>query len=401
MDDRKTVISDLLQDRGKIDQWGFVLFALLGGIGIVSGKSLGISEGYVAAGAVIAIFVYAAMVARSGTGRLRSDQAGDNCYYLGLIYTLCSLAYAIVTFDPMGTATTIIQGFGIALATTIVGLVLRVFFNQGRPDLEDFEEQARLEITGAISQLKTELGQAVRNMNDLNRQIVQSISEANEAATKDIVKFASKATTDLQTVITSAKSAVETEAEAFTSRTKRFGSTIDKMITGLENHDTRLEKLLQGQEGLTTSLQAIQTAASQSQAMTMQLAGQSELIGTAIQALATSSGEIRTTVSAIVGEVNTSLNELKTAPRAAIDMAGTALLGAAKQAGDEIVKVAKAHQQTADQIGQQAGLALQTTKAHNADLEQELRRSRELLEKVHLELVAVTGELVRRVEGRS
>ncbi|RYF50796.1 MAG: hypothetical protein EOO27_31115, partial [Comamonadaceae bacterium] len=69
---------NVLEERGWIDRWGFLLFAFGGAASILIAK---------AAGAAIAMVAYAFVVQTSGTGRLRADQAGDNCYYLGLIYT--------------------------------------------------------------------------------------------------------------------------------------------------------------------------------------------------------------------------------------------------------------------------------------------------------------------------
>lgn len=129
MDGSETHLVDRLDERGLIDRWGFLIFALGGAIGILVAKSTSLPPVLVAAAAAMTMVLYAALVKTKGTGRLRADQAGDNCYYLGLIYTLTSLAYAIFLFDPANTATTIVQGFGIALLTTIMGLVLRVFFD--------------------------------------------------------------------------------------------------------------------------------------------------------------------------------------------------------------------------------------------------------------------------------
>ena len=220
-----------LQDRGLVDQWGFAFFSAVGSIGIVIAKALDVRAGIVAVCAVAIMLAYAALISRFGSGRLRSDQAGDNCYYLGLIYTLASLAYTIFTFDPANTATTIVQGFGIALATTILGLVLRVVFNQGRPDLEEVESGARRDLVDAVSRLKTELGQTVIAMNDFGIQVRQSISETQDSATKDIAKFAEIAVTRLGEVADKSHTVLQTETSeldttSFESITiRRFRST--------------------------------------------------------------------------------------------------------------------------------------------------------------------------------
>src|SRR5689334_22344943 len=105
---KRTGLVDRLEERGFVDRWGFLLFAFAGGIGILFAKKSAVEPVAVAVGAAMVMIAYAALVQRSGTGRLRADQAGDNCYYLGLIYTLISLSWAIFTFDPTATATTIV-----------------------------------------------------------------------------------------------------------------------------------------------------------------------------------------------------------------------------------------------------------------------------------------------------
>ena len=114
MTEQTIPLIDRLQERGLIDRWGFMAFAGVGSVLVFASKRLNVPAIFVAIGAVGLIVVYAILVNLKGTGKLRSDQAGDNCYYLGLIYTLTSLSYAIFTFDPDKTATTIVQGFGIA-----------------------------------------------------------------------------------------------------------------------------------------------------------------------------------------------------------------------------------------------------------------------------------------------
>lgn len=100
--------------------------------------------------------------------RLRMDQAGDNAYYLGLIFTLISMAFALYDFgtvvsnngatelDMSGTQQ-IIANFGIALGTTILGIFLRIILNQMRIDPSEFEHASRLELAEAAAKVKANL----------------------------------------------------------------------------------------------------------------------------------------------------------------------------------------------------------------------------------------------------
>ena len=118
--------------------------------------------------------------------RLREDQAGDNCYYLGFLFTLISLAFALYTFakssgkEETSVIEDIVGDFGIALTSTILGLALRVVFNQMRQDPVEVEREARRELADAAQRLRSELDQTVLQMNHFRRATQQSIAEGLE-----------------------------------------------------------------------------------------------------------------------------------------------------------------------------------------------------------------------------
>jgi hypothetical protein len=130
---------------------------------------------------VIVMGLYAYAVTLIPRTRLRLDQAGDNLYYLGFTYTLCSLAITLYRFHATEAAADyIVSNFGIALATTIVGVVFRVWLHQMRDDPLELEREARSELTEAVSRLRAQIDLAVREFNHFNRTLQQSAQEAIE-----------------------------------------------------------------------------------------------------------------------------------------------------------------------------------------------------------------------------
>jgi chromosome segregation ATPase len=114
--------------------------------------------------------------------RLRYDQAGDNLYYLGFTYTLVSLAVTLYRFHTTeGFVDYIVSNFGIALVTTIIGVVSRVCLHQMRDDPLELEREARSELSEAVARLRAEIDLAVREFNHFNRTLQQSAREAIEA----------------------------------------------------------------------------------------------------------------------------------------------------------------------------------------------------------------------------
>jgi hypothetical protein len=130
--------------------------------------------------AILAVMAgYAYLAAKSSRFRVRLDQAGDNAYYLGLLFTLTSMAFALYEFglatdlgqtgvgvgapgagQPAGGQTgvdQIISNFGIALASTVAGIFLRVFLHQMRVDPADVENMTRIELSDASKRVRASL----------------------------------------------------------------------------------------------------------------------------------------------------------------------------------------------------------------------------------------------------
>lgn len=415
MEQRKIQFVDRLKDRGFIDQWSFIAFATVGFVGIVSGKWLGAETIWIAVGAILLMLFYAVIVGWSGTGRVRADQAGDNCYYLGLIYTLASLSYAIGSFDPNDTASTIVQGFGIALATTIFGLILRVFFSQGRPDLENVEEQARLELTDAAARLKTDLREAARHMKDFTVGLQQSLAETHQAAAQSVEAFTTEAITGLSSVVESASEAIRSEANDFAARSKRYEASFGKLLTKLENHAESLDAIRAVHEQLRQAAELTQSAVATSNVHLSDLAEVARDASAAVEIVRTTSlatsesaqrlqtavAELEAGLRSVTAEAENQLSLLHSGPGKAVDAAIAALAVASRTLDGELTRLASTSGQLTNQLGEQGQFALAAAQRHAEALEKELARSREATTKVHGSLVDMTETLVRQVEGRT
>jgi hypothetical protein len=120
--------------------------------------------------------------------RLRDDQAGDNLYYMGFLFTLTSLAVSLYQFSAAGSAEQIVQNFGIAIASTIAGIALRILFNQMRRDPLEVEAAARLELAEASRRVKRELEGAILEFGYFRRATQQSIGDAMDEVRESIGK---------------------------------------------------------------------------------------------------------------------------------------------------------------------------------------------------------------------
>lgn len=120
------------------------------------------------AGLAIAVLLAYALVAYNATElRLDAETIGDNCYYLGFLFTLTALSislYVVVSEDAGSRAELIpeiISGFGVALASTIAGVFLRVFMMQFKIDIESQERRERQHLNEASRRFRTELAMSI------------------------------------------------------------------------------------------------------------------------------------------------------------------------------------------------------------------------------------------------
>src|SRR5579864_1312819 len=112
----------------------FIAFVAAGCAFIILAKLRGTGQIYVTFVPVAIMVGYAALVTLARGLQLRDDQSGDNLYYMGFLFTLTSLGVSLYQFSAAGSAEQIVQNFGIAIASTIAGITLRIMFNQMRRD---------------------------------------------------------------------------------------------------------------------------------------------------------------------------------------------------------------------------------------------------------------------------
>lgn len=229
---------------GVIPKALFVIIAIFGCIAIWALKSVGAPVFITIGVPVSLIFIYCALAWRIALFYIREDVIGDNAYYLGFLYTLSSLAFALFRFqvDQGSDPASIIGSFGVALWSTICGIVLRVFFSQLRQDPNDIEKEARVKIAETASLLSSDLYQASVTFNNYTRGLQQSVDE----------------------VFCKAKAVSENTVQALEEVNNKIGqvespdSLINRKIDGifgdLENATKRLNNLADGQSKSVESL---------------------------------------------------------------------------------------------------------------------------------------------------
>ncbi len=197
--------------------------------------------------------------------RLHNEQAGDNLYYMGFLFTLSSLGVSLYLFAGETSIETIVRNFGIAVTSTIAGVTLRILFNQMRRDPIDIERSARHELAEMTRRVRTELDTSAREFSNYRRVSNQMLTEGFEeigrqaekngeeirkvieAISKEAIIPIQEAATKLSSIIEDHNKSVTDQAAAATRKltetTDKLTTIIDKFGVAVDGVGTRLGEI--------------------------------------------------------------------------------------------------------------------------------------------------------------
>jgi hypothetical protein len=234
----------------------YSILTIGGMIFIMTAKMLGWSP-LVVSGVPVALmaFYFVCCVGILPGLRLHNEQAGDNLYYMGFLFTLTSLGTSLYRFTSGASIDDIVQNFGVAVSSTIVGVALRIFFNQMRRDPLDVDRTVRHELADMTRRVKTELNSSAREFSSYRRISSQMLTEgfaeiakqaerngaailkSLEGMTKDAIRPIQEAATQLAVIAEANNKIVE-------ERAKANAEMADAAITKLDAAANRLAEIV-------------------------------------------------------------------------------------------------------------------------------------------------------------
>ena len=387
----------------RIDHWLFVIVFVIGSGGIIVLKERGYEQWMVTSFPVAMMFVYALYVTTTRRYLLREDQAGDNLYYLGFLYTLVSLAYSLFFFAGEEESTQkIIGNFGVALATTIVGLALRVLFNQMREDPVEIEREARLDLGEAVSRLKAELDTSVIELNSFRRATAQSLAEGMaEISDKSntILESHSARLTDLVEQVTEKLdkgfSTLKENQKELNAASRRTVNAVDRLAQRVEEISVpsdlierkvapALEALAEGARKISAHSQAQTENTEKLTALIESAVESSRLLDQRLAALVKDSEDQRQGLASEIEGLRGALGSLRGAVQDSLE-------GWKDGAGQQQAILTK--------LTDSAEAHLKMAETHRNGLEEELTKSRALVSELHEALVSMTRLMIDRLDG--
>jgi hypothetical protein len=402
---------------GYLDKSLFLVVFLLGAAYIGGAKWLGLNQLWVTLGPVLLMSSYAAAITLFRRFRVDASQAGDSLYYLGFLFTLCSLAVALYLSGASSNREYIIQNFGVALFTTILGLMLRVLFGQMQHDPVETEREVRLQLVEMSSQLRNDIIQIRGSMDvaliAVQQQSTEAVSRYVDQLNDIVGNLASKTTEHFKSFSEEAGNFNDTTSklvgavEALVERVNQVNAPTDLLasklapsVEAIAEAADEVRKRAKADKGLVDKMvlavQALTTAAEQAESKIQSAteeSGRAEQIFGRLADITEKFDQAATGAKANLEFINTmarSHEALGTQFQQHLDTAGSLLVEEARSVGSRQAEVLQ-------QMEQAFLETLQRIRIHNDSLASELERSKQYTTKVHTALVSMTQALTKEV----
>lgn len=253
----------------------FMIVAVIGVVFIVFSKITHLDRILVSIIPVFLMGAYAFAMLFFANLRLRDDQAGDNVYYLGFLYTLTSIGVSLYQFTGAASADEIVSNFGIAISSTIAGLTLRIAINQMRSDPAQVERIARHELSAASRRLRQELEtitselgllsrttqQKTRDILDVQIELVSAVKEligkASTASNDDPQQIAKKMLDQLDAIHQSVKNNRDNTTDAVRDAAKQIGAMVSESLSSSLVDLAQIGNILSKVDGLEKNFSGI------------------------------------------------------------------------------------------------------------------------------------------------
>src|SRR6266700_110196 len=210
---------------------------------IVLAKLRGMGPFYVTFVPVGTMIAYAMLISLARGVRLRDDQSGDNLYYMGFLFTLTSLGVSLYQFSAARASEDIVQNFGIAIASTITGIGLRVIFNQMRRDPVEVERMMRLELAEAARRVRRELDSTVVEFAYFRRSAQQAAADSSSHVTDRFDDIVAKLLASLEEVTARLALPVDAASRQLGDATADVSKTVGAIATALDGVAGKLNSI--------------------------------------------------------------------------------------------------------------------------------------------------------------
>jgi hypothetical protein len=212
-------------------------------------------------GPVVATVLYCLIASHQIATKRRHDyeQTADSCYYLGFLITLFSLIASLLALGGGGLApgnSIVLERFGAALGTTVIGMLFRVMLVQFRKSPEEKSTEANARISSTIVDLSTSMDRAVDDFEKSLKVASEKLAGAGEEVRGEMRSGAKAHSEAMEKMVQQLDRTLSTAADTISVRISEMSlepkefqeslqsvmDTIEEEVTSFRGQVTELKK---------------------------------------------------------------------------------------------------------------------------------------------------------------
>ncbi|MFM0543715.1 hypothetical protein PQR29_03195 [Paraburkholderia strydomiana] len=121
---------------------------------------------------LVVMLAYIAIGLKRIDDTVSDEKFADSCYYIGFIFTITSIIFSLIDLPNIGTRMPLIAvRFGTAMASTVLGLGVRVYLITFRQDVDDAMQSAEEGIIDASRRLREQLSIILESFQDFESKV--------------------------------------------------------------------------------------------------------------------------------------------------------------------------------------------------------------------------------------
>ncbi len=167
-------------------------------------------------------------------------QFGDSIYYLGFLFTLTSLVASIIFTEISPNIDKILSNLGVALITTILGLILRNHYTGFMLDEGEVEYSIKSNIAGNIDVLHKEFEAINKSFKKSSNDFINTLNKSSKNISASVQQ-------NMQSRIDASNKVLETADSFVMSFIKGQNQTIEAFVNTTTSEIKKITKELQNQ----------------------------------------------------------------------------------------------------------------------------------------------------------
>ena len=187
---------------------------------------------------------------------IRDEQMGDSFYYLGFLFTLTALVFSLFSLGTDG-IDDLLKKFGVAITTTLIGLIGRIIMSQFRESLDEIKEKAESQISAAARKLNVQLESSINILREQSIIIAKNTDKTLQDSSLSLRRFMEENNKILQDSTNQSKNVIDefnknaqeisknlSKINIPTNKFQKFEESVDGFVNTLNNLEQGMKNSL-------------------------------------------------------------------------------------------------------------------------------------------------------------